>query len=238
MNYGFAYPGDSEVKPPELEPGDEPDRLCIQLYHKVVSPVPLDGLEVLEVGSGRGGGCSYIARYLGPAQVTGIDFSQKAVAFSQKRHQQDNLRFSVGDAEALPFPDSSFDIVLNVESSHCYGDVPRFFSEVARVLRPDGHFFFADLRETAEIPPLKQELAAGGVLEIFQEENITAQVTGALSADHNRKRELIAKLAPPRMVKTFGEFAGLEGSQIFETLSKGSLLYYRFAARKTLKLHA
>src|SRR5688500_4246761 len=72
MNYGLA-PSDGVT--PTLETRDESDRLCIQLYHRVVSAVSLRELRVLEVGSGRGGGASYVARYQQPVHVTGIDFS-------------------------------------------------------------------------------------------------------------------------------------------------------------------
>jgi fatty-acid O-methyltransferase len=43
-----------------------------------------------------------------------------------------------GDAENLPFPQVSFDAVINVESAHCYGSIERFLAEVHRVLRPGG----------------------------------------------------------------------------------------------------
>jgi ubiquinone/menaquinone biosynthesis C-methylase UbiE len=46
----------------------------------------------------------------------------------------------------MPFPDASFDAVINVESSHCYPSMGRFLSEVHRVLRPRGSLLFADLR--------------------------------------------------------------------------------------------
>ena len=51
MNYGFI-----DDNPPELEPEDESDRLFIQLYHMNIRDVDLAGKQVLEVGSGRGGG--------------------------------------------------------------------------------------------------------------------------------------------------------------------------------------
>ena len=53
MNYGYL-PDDRSTSL-QLDPTDESDRLCIQLYEAVVSGVDLHGKEVLEVGSGRGG---------------------------------------------------------------------------------------------------------------------------------------------------------------------------------------
>src|SRR5688572_24776822 len=64
MNYGFAAENDGGR--PSLDPSDEPDRLCIQLYEHVAGPANLTGAEVLEVGSGRGGGASYLARRHAP----------------------------------------------------------------------------------------------------------------------------------------------------------------------------
>src|SRR5438874_5339353 len=104
LNYGFA-----DAEQLALRPEDEPDRYCIQLYHRVAGAVDLQGRKVLEVGSGRGGGCSYVARYLGPESVCGVDYSQKAVAFCRRAHSADSLTFRHGDAEALPFDPQSFD---------------------------------------------------------------------------------------------------------------------------------
>jgi len=47
-----------------LQPEDEPNRACIQLYHHVATQVPLRGMKVLEVSCGHGGGASYLTRTL------------------------------------------------------------------------------------------------------------------------------------------------------------------------------
>lgn len=230
MNYGLVPPAGGE---PALEPADEPDRLCIQLYERVVSPVSLAGLTVLEVGSGRGGGASYLARYHRPARYVGADFSPTAVALAQRRHAGvANLAFTVGDAERLPFPAASFDAVVNVESSHCYGDVGRFFAEVARVLRPGGHFLYTDFRTVADLGQLEQRLAAQPGWERVAREDITPAVLAALQADHERKQRLIAAHISPRLQPLFREFAGLVGGQIHTGFSDGSLRYCRFAFRR------
>ena len=138
MNYGFA---DRESSYLQLEPGDEQDRYCIQLYRHVAGAVDLTRRNVLEVGSGRGGGASFVKRYLNPARVTGVDLCESAVDFSMSRHRVEGLHFRVGDAEHLPFDNESFDVVINVESSHCYPRLSTFFLEVRRVLKLGGHFF-------------------------------------------------------------------------------------------------
>ena len=106
------------------------------------------------MGSGRGGGASYVSRYLKPRSVVGIDISKYAVRLCNSIHQYPNLSFCVGDSEKIPFESESFDVVLNVESSHCYGNIPLFLIEVKRVLKRGGFFLWADFRLTKEMPAL------------------------------------------------------------------------------------
>jgi hypothetical protein len=74
MNYGYV-PADPVDDVPHLEKADELDRSSIALYNHVAGAVPLEGCDTLEVGCGRGGGSSFIARYLRPRTMTGVDFS-------------------------------------------------------------------------------------------------------------------------------------------------------------------
>lgn len=231
MNYGYAPPDDAPGR--TLEPADEPDRLCIQLYAETVSSVPLAGRDVVEVGSGRGGGASWLARTHRPRRYTGVDFSAAAVALCSRRHAGvEGLEFIAGDAENLPLSDASCDVVVNVESSHCYGRIDRFFHEVARVLRPGGHFCYTDFRSVADMDKLEATLAAAPGLERIERVDITARVLAALQADDARKRSLIDELVPPRMRHLFGEFAGLSDGQIFAGFQARTLVYCRFVFRK------
>jgi ubiquinone/menaquinone biosynthesis C-methylase UbiE len=230
MNYGWAQSsGDPAL---QLRSEDEADRSCIQLYHHVVGDADLKGKRVVEVGSGRGGGASFVARYHNPTEMVGVDFSAEAVAFSRKRHGVSNLNFEVGDAESLSFPDESFDIVLNVESSHCYGDIKKFVSEATRILRPGGQFLIADFRDSEGVKLLERCFDAQPDLEVVGREEITSEVLAALGADDDRKRQQINELVPTQLRGMFEEFAGLSGSRIFEGFKTGGMVYYRFALRK------
>jgi ubiquinone/menaquinone biosynthesis C-methylase UbiE len=231
MNYGFVPPAGEPAL--ALDGTDEPDRLCIQLYHRVASATELRGRDVLEVGSGRGGGASFVARYHRPAQMTGVDFSPQAVALSTRRHAGvAHLAFRAGDAEALPFADASFDAVLNVESSHCYGHLEKFFAEAARVLRPGGWFLYTDFRGAPDMAALHALLAAQPGWTQVAHEDITAAVADALQADDERKRALIREFIPARFQPLFGEFAGLVGGQMYAGFRSREILYHRFAYRR------
>lgn len=229
MNYGFAPEGEEPIA---LQPSDEADRLCIQLYDRVARPADIRGKDVLEVGSGRGGGASYLTRYHSPTSYTGVDFSPHAVTLCQERHREiAGLKFAVGDAENLSFPDASFDCVVNVESSHCYGNVGKFLSEACRVLRPGGWFVFADLRDPRSAVELESTIRAQA-WSVVEKEEITPGVRRALAADDARKSQLISEFVPEKLRPLFAEFAGLEGGKISEGFRSGDLVYMRFACRK------
>lgn len=230
MNYGYA-PLDPGQRGLELRAEDEANRYSIQLYHRVAGAVDLRGKDVLEVGCGRGGGASFILRYLGPRSLVGVDFSWQGIRFAHRWHHLDGLAFVQGDAEALPFPPASFDAVVNVESSHCYPSMERFLQEVVRVLRPQGYFLFADLRHRDQVETLRHQVAQSG-LRICQEELITPQVVRALELDSDRKNALIRKKVFPLARPAVREFAAVKGSQGYEFFRSGTWQYLRFVLQK------
>ena len=225
MNYGFAPAAGTLGTTPTLGLSDEPDRLCIQLYDHAIGHTDLRNKDVLEVGSGRGGGASYISRYLEPRSVTGMDFSQEAVDLCNRhRRAGPSLEFVCGDAQQMPFPDASFDAVINIESSHCYGSVDAFLAEVRRVLRPGGRFFFADLRSIRGAASLRHQFSGSG-LTIEKEEDITKNVLAALRLDSARKLGLIDAFIPRMFHRPFRAFAGIEGTWNYAGFESGKLRY-------------
>ena len=134
-----------------LDAADEPHRYFIQLYHRTATQVDLAGKKVLECSCGHGGGASYLVRTQHPASYTGLDLNPAGIEFAKNRHHLPNLDFIEGNAQALPFADESFDALVNVEASHLYPDFPKFLTEVARVLRPGGHFLYTDFRPRSEV---------------------------------------------------------------------------------------
>lgn len=226
MNYGFLPEAGFE-----LRPEDEADRPFIGLYRQAVSGLPVDGARILEIGSGRGGGARYIARYHAPGSVTGLDYSPATVGLARRLNADvPALRFEQGDAEKLTFGDGSMDIVVNIESSHCYGDVAAFAREVTRVLAPGGWFTFADMRGRGSLPELDRQLAAPGLV-LKEERDLSAGVVSALDAAEQRKRERIGKA---RFMRGFiSEFAGAKGSILYNELTGGGVVYI---ARRYQKL--
>lgn len=224
MNYGYA-PLDAERAAVVLEAGDESDRLCIQLYEQALAQADLRGADVLEVGSGRGGGASYLNRYRRPRSMTGLDFSRSAVSLCTTSRREPGLIFVHGDAQAMPFPDESFDAVVNVESSHCYASMAAFLAEVHRVLRPGGAFFWADLRDRGDVDDLHAHFDAAA-LTLEHEREITEEVLLALRLDNDRKNDLIDTWIPRVARRPFRRFAGIEGSRTYARFEARDLRYF------------
>lgn len=229
MNYGYT-PGTEQLAI-SLQPKDEINRYPIQLYHFLAQKTPIKDKHVLEVGSGRGGGASYISRYLSPARITGMDIAKNAIRLARQHHQESNLDFMQGNAEKLPFANDSFDVVINVESSHAYGSVPRFLAEVKRVLRPGGVFLCTDLRGPEGMEKLKGQLEGSG-LKLISEENITMNVIEAIEKEDHIKQERIKQHIAGWMRPAFNQFAGTKGSRIHKDLQSNALIYYSFVLHK------
>lgn len=219
MNYGFVDL-DAHAARLQLAPSDEKDRCAVQLYHHVAESVDLRGRDVIEVGCGRGGGASYIARYLRPRSMVGVDFSREAIAHCRRHRIVAGLSFADGDAEALPFDDGQFDVVINIESSHCYGSMDRFLAEAYRVLRPDGVLLFADLRFNDGIVRLRDQLRSSR-FQLLEQHTITRNVVRALEWDHERRLALIRQKVPPLFHGPILRFAGAKGTRTYEMLRDG-----------------
>jgi ubiquinone/menaquinone biosynthesis C-methylase UbiE len=101
-----------------------------------VSPAPE---RILDVGCGTGAGTLFLAREFPQARVRGVDLSEEMIHAAVAKVGLDpegRVAFKVGDASALPYADDSFDLVAML-------NMPPFFAELARVLRPGGQVIVA-----------------------------------------------------------------------------------------------
>lgn len=96
------------------------------------------GQRLLEVGCGLGTDLLQFAR--AGAIVCGTDLTPCSVALARQRFALDHLpgQFLVCDAEALCFPDNSFDVVYSNGVLHHLPDTEQAVAEIHRVLRPGG----------------------------------------------------------------------------------------------------
>ena len=111
---------------------------------QIVSELLIEALDVhstervLDVATGSGNAALAAARR--GCDVTGVDYVPALLERARRRADAEGLpvEFVEGDAEALPFPDASFDVVSSVFGSMFAPDQEKTASELARVVKPGG----------------------------------------------------------------------------------------------------
>ena len=100
----------------------------------------------LDVATGTGFTAVALAGLVG--HVTGIDVTDEMLTQAgrlARERGQTNIRFELGDALKIGYPNSSFDIVTTRRATHHFENVPRFLREARRVLRSGGRLGIVDM---------------------------------------------------------------------------------------------
>lgn len=144
-------PWDEEYKNPILVTlGDRPQEgllKCLK-YLRKERGVTLQGLRVLDLGSGVGKNAIHLAEQ--GSDVTAIELSPTALDIAKQRAAQQGVTvdFRLGDmGEPYPFDDASFDLILDIMSSNALNEAGReiYLRESHRVLKPGGHLIVRGL---------------------------------------------------------------------------------------------
>jgi phthiocerol/phenolphthiocerol synthesis type-I polyketide synthase E len=227
LNYGYVSDESRQYSQVEL-PNHLLNRNSVKLVLEVIGDCEIDQSVLLDVGCGRGGTLDLINRYFNVRQSVGIDLSTSAISFCKQNYEHPRARFLEADAEALPFASGVFDVVTNIESSHRYPNVADFYQEVLRVLKPGGHFLYADLVPAMSVSQRLNYLQEiGFTLEINRD--ITRNVL--LSCDEIAEQRLGA-FAEGHDPGLMNEFLSVPGSQVYEELNSGEWTYKIFRLKK------
>ncbi|MDH5736316.1 MAG: methyltransferase domain-containing protein [Gammaproteobacteria bacterium] len=104
---------------------------------------------VLDVGCGAGADSCVAALQAGDTgKVIGIDCTPAMIAKARKNAQQaglENIRFQIADFTKLPLDDASIDVVISNGAINLALNKQIVFSELFRVLKPEGRLWFADM---------------------------------------------------------------------------------------------
>ena len=217
LNYGYL-PMDSNNESAFTIRDGTFNASSVRLVLEVIGATDLNDRVVVEIGCGRGGNSAIVAeKFSGP--VIGIDMSAEAIAFCSKTHRNPSLEFRVGDALNIPLDDGACDAVLNVESSHSYGNLPKFLNEVRRICRPGAWFLHTDFLSPEDWDYVRSRLKALGFVT-ESDRDITANVLASRDQASSNYEQVYgdghARVA---------NFLSLPGSAVYEQMRAGLLEY-------------
>jgi SAM-dependent methyltransferase len=175
---GDAYDGvDGYVEAADLGLG------CgLPIDHAGLAP----GQTVLDLGAGAGLDAFVARGIVGEAgRVLGVDFTPEMVERARANAAKlgyGNVQFEHGDIEQLPFADASVDVIVSNCVLNLVPDKARAFAEMARVLRPGGHFCISDVVSRGQVSPsvrTSAELYAGCVAGAVDQSDYLAMLRRA-----------------------------------------------------------
>ena len=120
-------------------------------FFKTQRDMPTGG-RFMEIGCGKGVGARIIDAVFSPATIDALDIDPEMITLARRKQKAwglKSLRLLAGDAQHLPYKSASFDAVFNYGIVHHLEDWQSGISEVARVLKPGGAFYFEEI-----YPPL------------------------------------------------------------------------------------
>lgn len=134
----------------ETELGKKVNEIEERLMSKLLQDIPRK--EMLELGCGTGHWTNFFVNQ--GFQVTAGDISDEMLAFVKIKNIKANIvKF---DAEQIPFPDNSFDIIASITMLEFVNNQDKVLSEVKRVLKPGGWFLLGSLNALSELGKNKE----------------------------------------------------------------------------------
>jgi ubiquinone/menaquinone biosynthesis C-methylase UbiE len=121
------------------------------VFFKSLQELPA-GACCLEIGCGRGAGVALIARSFRPRRIDALDLDPRMIRLAKRGRDKKGFTgglLSVADAQAIPYRDESLEAVFNYGILHHLEDWKQGISEISRILKREGTFYFEEI-----YPPL------------------------------------------------------------------------------------
>jgi len=155
----------------------------------------------LEVGPGPGYlGLEWLKATDGTV-LTGLDISADMIAVAErnarKYHFQDRVTYIESPAGRMPFGDGTFDAVFTTGSLHEWSDPVQVMNEMARVLKPGGHYFIGDMRR--DMNPLTKAIMHMGCKPKQMRPGLTTSINAAYTPAELRGLVNASKLPNPEV---------------------------------------
>jgi ubiquinone/menaquinone biosynthesis C-methylase UbiE len=163
-----------------------------------------------------------------------LDFCGEAIHLCARTHRVPGLNFLQANAQKLPLASGMFDVVLNIESCHCYPDPAGFFAEVVRVLKPGGFLCLTDAMLPNALARFELKLIPGAGFEIVR----SMDITNAVAEGIHRNRQQLAELCSSMVSSEIGNRALIEqllrsvNQDIYHNYLKRLSIYHSWLLRK------
>jgi ubiquinone/menaquinone biosynthesis C-methylase UbiE len=205
MNYGYHDETKQPIRPDQLTESEIPFRYGLQLYQRTLAGIEIHGRNVVEVGSGNGGGARWLQRQYQPLSYTGIDICDTHEPFSSLSITPPPVTFLHGSSSKLPIHDLSADLLFSVEASHAFPSLTLFAQEAYRVLKQDGTLALATFFQ-----PHAEELFLSSIVEngfaLERSDDISIQVRAGLER------------YVPELLKLEQKLQGIEDRELYKWL--------------------
>lgn len=136
-------------------------RFMMSVYRRFtqrLDDISLPNNKVLDIGTGSGHLAILLAKAHPDWQITGIDISEDMLALARQNAARnglaDRIEFRQDSAEALPFADGCFSLVVSNASLHLWTNPLQVFEEIARVTSPGGYCLLWDNLRLTMLHPL------------------------------------------------------------------------------------
>lgn len=144
------------------------------------------GDTVIDLGSGAGNDC-FVARHETGAEgkVLGIDFTPEMINKARLNAEKlgyNNVEFREGDIDNMPVNDNVADVIVSNCVLNLVPDKPKVINEIARVLKPGGHFSISDIVLVGDLPEALRtdaEMYAGCVAGAIQKADYLQHIQDA-----------------------------------------------------------
>lgn len=153
---------------------------CLRLIHTEVKdkyygcgltiPYELEGLRILDLGSGSGRDCFIASKLVGQSgEVVGVDMTDEQLQVANAHidyhtelygYDQPNVSFLKGNIEELdqlPLEDNSFDLIISNCVVNLATDKQKVLNDAYRLLKPGGEMYFSDVYSDRRISPALQK---------------------------------------------------------------------------------
>ena len=119
-----------------LEQGDLSQGMAEHLHRYKIAEMFCKDKSVLDIACGEGYGTNLLSKLA--KTVAGVDIDNQTILEAKIKYTSPNIQFAQGDTSNIPFPDSTFDVVVSFETIEHHDKHDEMIKEIKRVLKPNG----------------------------------------------------------------------------------------------------